>query len=167
MVDTVVEAVGWPINELGEIVASTGVGTANVIGCLSTDYVPIVAATQGLVIRLPPVVVGGDMSRSVYDPDDDGKIDIAQTTGVEPALTKGNIVGTTNRISVTGGTGTVIGAGTTLTLPQDIHQEATPIFNGISFDTTPTPVTGKVCFLGTKSIKPLHYKQASPVLSYR
>ena len=76
--DTVAEAVGWPINELGEIVASTGVGTANVIGCLSTDYVPIVAATQGLAIRLPPVVVGGDMTRSVYDPDDDGKIDIAQ-----------------------------------------------------------------------------------------
>lgn len=33
--------------------------------------------------------------------------------------------------------------GLVLRLPQDIHTEATPIFNGISFDTSPTSVAGE------------------------
>jgi hypothetical protein len=41
---------------------------------------------------------------------------------------KANLVGTANRITVTGGTNAVLAA-TTLTLPQDIHTAATPTFS--------------------------------------
>lgn len=53
-------------------------------------------------------------------------------TGFEPTVTKGNLTGTTNRITVTGGTGAVIGSGTSLTLPQDIHTAANPTFAALT-----------------------------------
>ena len=47
-------------------------------------------------------------------------------TGFEPTLTKGDLTGTF--ITVTGGTGAVIGAGTSLSLPQDVATTSTPQF---------------------------------------
>jgi hypothetical protein len=49
----------------------------------------------------------------------------------EPVLTKGNLSGTANQISVSGGTGAVIGSGVTLSLPQNIDSTAIPTFAGL------------------------------------
>ncbi|RXF54747.1 hypothetical protein EG867_16690, partial [Enterococcus faecalis] len=50
------------------------------------------------------------------------------------ALTFGNITGTTNQVSVSGGTGAVIGTGVSLSLPQDINSTATPTFGGLTLN---------------------------------
>lgn len=49
----------------------------------------------------------------------------------EPVLTKGNLSGTASQISVSGGTGAVIGSGVTLSLPQNIDSTAIPTFAGL------------------------------------
>jgi hypothetical protein len=53
------------------------------------------------------------------------------TLGYSASAFTGDLTGTANRITVTGGTGAVVGAGTSLNLPQDIHTSATPQFMGI------------------------------------
>ncbi|NLC30725.1 MAG: hypothetical protein GX765_01580, partial [Candidatus Moranbacteria bacterium] len=50
------------------------------------------------------------------------------------ALVIGNIVGTANQVSVTGGTGAVIGGGVTLSLPQNIATTSTPTFAGLTLN---------------------------------
>ena len=55
-----------------------------------------------------------------------------QINAKEPTVTKGNIVGTSNQVSVTGGTGACIGSGVTLSTPQNIHAGATPTFAGLN-----------------------------------
>lgn len=47
-------------------------------------------------------------------------------------LTIGNLSGTVNQVTVSGGTGTVIGSGATLSLPQNIHTGAQPTFAGLT-----------------------------------
>lgn len=47
-------------------------------------------------------------------------------------LTIGNIAGTANQVSVSGGTGAIIGSGVTLSLPQDIATGSAPTFSGIT-----------------------------------
>ena len=54
----------------------------------------------------------------------DGQLLIGNT-GDAPSL--GTISGTTNQVSVANGAGTI-----TLSLPQDIHEEATPVFDGLT-----------------------------------
>src|SRR5690606_30576278 len=46
-----------------------------------------------------------------------------------------NVIGTTDQISVSGGTGRVIGGNVTLSLPQSIATTSTPTFAGITIDT--------------------------------
>lgn len=55
------------------------------------------------------------------------------TLGINSA----NLLGTTNRITVTNGTGVVLGtSNVTLNLPQDIHTAATPTFNQLTLSST-------------------------------
>lgn len=64
-----------------------------------------------------------------------GLLDSADWTAFnnkQDALTTGNITSTT--ISVTGGTGAVIGSGVTLSLPQSVATTATPSFNGFNIN---------------------------------
>lgn len=142
MTDRIQEAVALPVNELGEVVVSPGIGTTNVVANLALGRFPIDTEDRGLSLRLPDVLVGADMRKEVYDPNDDGKIDYAQTTGLEPTLEKGDLLGTTNQINVSGDNlDSVIGSGITLSLPQDLHQHAIPEFDGIKFDITPENTT--------------------------
>jgi hypothetical protein len=48
------------------------------------------------------------------------------------SIPNGNLNGTSNQISVSGGTGAVIGSGVTLSLPQNIHTGASPTFAGLT-----------------------------------
>lgn len=50
----------------------------------------------------------------------------------EPTLTKGDLTGTANQITVTGGTNAVIGSGTSLSLPQDIATGSVPSFADVT-----------------------------------
>jgi len=89
----------------------------------------------------------GDMLKSIYDTDEDGDIDqvaggteldtsgvtngqliIGNSTGNVWAL--GNLTGTSNRITVTNGAGSI-----TLSAPQDINTGASPTFSGLNLDT--------------------------------
>jgi hypothetical protein len=70
----------------------------------------------------------------------------AGTIGIQQA----NLLGTTNQVTVTGGTGVLLGtANATLTLPQDIHTGASPTFAGATLSGL-TP--GSVLFTGTGGI---------------
>jgi hypothetical protein len=50
MADNVLEAQVYPVNELGEIVMQTGVGTTNVVGYISSNFVPSDAVTKKMVV---------------------------------------------------------------------------------------------------------------------
>jgi uncharacterized protein YjbI with pentapeptide repeats len=50
------------------------------------------------------------------------------------ALTTGNLTGTANQVNVSGGTGSIIGSGVTLSLPQNIHTGASPTFAGLTIN---------------------------------
>jgi hypothetical protein len=52
-------------------------------------------------------------------------------------INSGNLTGTENQITVSNGTGVVIGAGTLLSLPQDIATISEPIFNRVTLTATP------------------------------
>lgn len=118
----VVEASGLPVNALGEVVVALGIGTDEVVGTLPPNSFPI--DNKRLSLRLPPAVLAGNMRTEIYDSDEDGKIAYENLSGVEPTLTKGNLVGTTNQVSVSGGTNAVIGSGVTLSLPQDLRTQS-------------------------------------------
>lgn len=87
MSDPVVEGAGFPVNSRGEVVVTLGSGDNVIVGSLPSNCVPVDASTQGLVLRLPTISGSGDMISSVYDPNTDGKIDYAQTTGFGTAST--------------------------------------------------------------------------------
>jgi hypothetical protein len=58
MVDTVRESQAFPVNELGEIVLQSGIGTANVVGFLSSSQVPSDFQTNKMVVRFPENIAG-------------------------------------------------------------------------------------------------------------
>jgi len=87
---------------------------------------------------LPDTVGGGTQNGMVYVGTNgsftstaaatDGQI-LVGDTGSSPVLA--NITGTTNRVTVTNGAGTI-----TLTTPQDTHTSATPTFAGLTISST-------------------------------
>lgn len=142
MADTTQEIMGIPVNEDGSIVVHPGGGSSTVVGVLPANFFPVNTVSGGLVLKLPEMAVQGDMLTSVWDADEDGKIDIAQLHGTEPTLTKGNLTGTTNQVTLVGGNGVdaIIGSDIQLTLPQDIATDSSPTFNAVKFDSTPSSV---------------------------
>ncbi len=57
-------------------------------------------------------------------------------------LTVGNVVGTTNQVTVVNGTARAVGGNVTLSLPQDIHTGASPSFSALTVTGTRVQVPG-------------------------
>lgn len=53
MPDTILEAAVWPVNELGEILVQTGVGTTTVTGYIPTSQVPADTTSNKAVFKMP------------------------------------------------------------------------------------------------------------------
>lgn len=53
-------------------------------------------------------------------------------TGFQAALSFGDLLGTTNQVSVATGTGRLVGGNATLSLPQNIHSGASPTFSALT-----------------------------------
>ena len=69
----------------------------------------------------------------------------SQVSGILPVVNGGtgvaslsNILGTTNQVSISGGTARIIGGNATLSLPQDIHTGANAQFNSLALGGAPT-----------------------------
>ncbi len=84
-------------------------------------------------------------ARTITFPDAAGTVAVSATAPITLStagaigVTSANLLGTTNRVTVTDGTGVLLGTtNATLTLPQDIHTGATPTFAGL-VATTPAP----------------------------
>lgn len=146
MTDDTIEIKSFPVNEEGAIVVHPGGGSGNVTGTLPIGYFPVDVESGGLILRLPEATVQGDMLQTQWDPNLDGKIDIAQLSGAEPTLTKGSLSGTTKQLILTGGDGVdaIIGDDIQLSLPQDIATDSSPLFNAIKLDSTPSGIPSDV-----------------------
>ena len=62
MVDTVIESGSWPVNELGEILASPGVGTSTVVGYIPSEMIPTDPSTNRVRFKL----TDGAMTNTVW-----------------------------------------------------------------------------------------------------
>lgn len=147
MTDQILEVVGCPVNADGVAVLQAGGGGTSVVGNLPPSYFPVDATTGAIVVKFPEVAVSGDMLKSEYDPNNDGKIDINQLSGAEPTLTKGDLKGTAKQVIVNGGSNAadaIIGSDITLALPQNIATDSSPLFNAIKLDTTPSDVPSDI-----------------------
>jgi len=105
-------------------IANTDKGSSAVTTHLSAiDHDPIVHSNRSDLDLVSGTNTGDEDKTSIETKlgaaatDNDGYLsstDWDTFNGKEPALTKGNLTGTTNRLSVTGGTGAIIGTGTSL-----------------------------------------------------
>jgi hypothetical protein len=108
---------------------------------VGTDFVTIQAPTlsSGYTMTLPTANAAGSLKNNGSGVLSFSAIDLA-TSDITGTLAVGNggtgvtalsdVLGTTNQVSVSGGTSRVIGGDVTLSLPQDIHTAASPTFAG-------------------------------------
>ncbi|MCC6933475.1 MAG: hypothetical protein IT292_09505, partial [Deltaproteobacteria bacterium] len=77
------------------------------------------------------------------------------STGAFGFIHSGDLVGTTNQITVSGGADVMVGANdVTLTLPQDIHTAASPTFNNLSLSGSITSLgVGANSFTGALNVR--------------
>ena len=105
---------------------------------------------------------------TVLDGDSDGDIPTTKTVktavdGKEPTLTKGNLVGTSNQIVVSGsGTNALIGSGVILSTPQDIHSGASPTFASLVLSTIPVYLSNALAITGGLSAGMLYRTGLDP-----
>jgi hypothetical protein len=145
------------LNAGGTLLGLSGTTFSLREGTLSDGDLCVYDATQGLVCATPigsvghsPVTIGSPANGLSIDGSQQLSIVTASgsATGVlsstdwstfnakQNALTIGNLVGTANQVTVTGGTGSIIGSGVTLSLPQNIAITSAPIFGGLTLNGT-------------------------------
>jgi hypothetical protein len=123
---------------------------------LGTNTITLVAPTLGASysMTLPTANSFGFLKNDGLGSLSFSAINLASSdvTGILPPSNGGtgvnslsDIIGTTNQINVTGGTGSVIGGNVTLSLPQDIDTSATPTFSSVTLSSL---TSGRVALVG-------------------
>jgi hypothetical protein len=110
--------------------------TASSTGLTSTTTNAVTITSSGQITATAPLhFEGNQISITTASGSTDGYLaysDFNAFSSKQNALTTGDLTGTTNQITVSGGTGAIIGSGTTISLPENITTENLTVKNTLT-----------------------------------